>query len=155
MLLTCRTKVNAPADTVFACVDEPEHIVRWVGGAVDHVYVTERNPANPVGQKFLQKLKMSNSVREFEGKIIAWEKPTHFGLFIPSPAYSSEAHFRITPEGSSSSTVDYSIDVTLHTLAARVIGTVLRIPLGFFVQNQIGKLKSYAESLQASRKGAG
>ncbi|MBV8103716.1 MAG: SRPBCC family protein [Hyphomicrobiales bacterium] len=151
MLLRCKTKVNASAETVFACVDLPEHIVKWVGGAVDHVYLTERDPANPVGQRFLQKLKMGNSVRDFEGKIIAWEKPTHFGLFIPTPAYSSEAHFRITPEGPSSSTVDYSIDVTLHTLAARVIGAVLRIPLSFFVPNQIGKLKSYAESLQAKR----
>jgi hypothetical protein len=153
MLLRCRTKVKASADTVFSCVDVPEHIVKWVGGAVDHVYLTERNPANPVGQKFLQKLKMGNSIRDFEGKIIAWEKPTHFGLFIPTPAYSSEAHFRITPEGPGNSTVDYSIDVTLHTLAARVIGAVLRFPLGFFVQNQIGKLKSYAESLQARQQG--
>lgn len=154
MLLRCRTKVGASADTVFACVDMPEHIVKWVGGAVDHIYLTGRNPANPVGQKFLQKLKMGNSVRDFEGRIIAWEKPTHFGLHIPTPTYSSEAHFRITPEGPASSTVDYSIDVTLHTLPARAIGTVLRIPLGFFVKNQVGKLKTYAESLQA-RKGQG
>jgi uncharacterized protein YndB with AHSA1/START domain len=148
MLLRCRTKVNAAAETVFACVDAPEHIVKWVGGAVDHVYVTARNPANPVGQKFVQKLRMGNSVRAFDGEIIAWEKPTHFGLHIPTPAYSSDAHFRIMPEGPTTSTVDYSIDVTLHTLTARVIGAVLRFPLGFFVQIQIGKLKSYAETLQ-------
>ena len=151
MLLSCRTKVDAAAETVFACVDEPEHIVQWVGGAVGHTYVTERNPANPVGQKFLQKLRMGSSVNEFNGEIIAWEKPTHFGLHIPTAAYSSEAHFRITPEGPTRSTVDYSIDVTLHTLTARVLGTLLRIPLGFFVRNQVGKLKAYAEQLQSRR----
>ena len=59
----------------------------------------ERNPANPVGQRFLQKLRMGRSVREFNGEIIAWEKPTHFGLHIPTAAYSSEAHFQISPEG--------------------------------------------------------
>jgi hypothetical protein len=96
---------------------------------------------------------MGNSVRDFEGRIVAWEKPTDFGLSIPTPAYSSEAHFRISPEGPARSTVDYSIDVTLHTLSARVIGTALRFPLRFFVQNQIGKLKSYAESVQASQNG--
>ena len=153
MLLRCTTKVNAAAETVFACVDEPEHIVKWVGGAVGHEYLTERNPANPVGQRFLQKLRMGSSVREFNGEIIAWEKPTHFGLHIPTAAYSSEAHFRISPEGPDHSTVDYSIDVTLHTLTARVLGTLLRVPLGFFVKNQIGKLKAYAESLQARQAG--
>ena len=58
MLLRCKTDVDAAAETVFACVDEPEHIVKWVGGAVSHTYVTERDPTNPVGQRFLQKLRM-------------------------------------------------------------------------------------------------
>ena len=49
MLLTCTKDVDASAETVFACVDEPEHIVKWVGGAVSHAYTTERNPGNPVG----------------------------------------------------------------------------------------------------------
>jgi uncharacterized protein YndB with AHSA1/START domain len=155
MLLTCTKDVDASAETVFACVDEPEHIIKWVGGALSHTYVTERNPGNPVGQKFVQKLRMGNSVNEFNGAIIAWEAPTHFGLSIPTRAYSSEAHFRISSKGPSKSTVDYSIDVTLHTLTARVIGTLLRAPLGFFVRNQIGQLKAYAEKLQKSRdKGA-
>jgi uncharacterized protein YndB with AHSA1/START domain len=155
MLLRCKKDVDAAAEMVFACVDEPEHIVKWVGGAVDHTYVTERNPANPVGQRFLQKLRMGSSVNEFNGEIIAWEAPTHFGLHIPTAAYSSEAHFRITPKGPAQSTVDYSIDVTLHTLTAQVLGTMLRIPLGFFVRNQIGHLKAYAEKLQASRQKGG
>ena len=78
MLLRCKNDVNAAAETVFACVDEPEHIVKWVGGAVSHTYVTERNPANPVGQRFLQKLRMGNSVNEFNGEIIAWENADAF-----------------------------------------------------------------------------
>ena len=100
MLLRCKTKVNAAAETVFACVDEPEHIVKWVGGAVDHVYSQSETRRIRWARRFLQKLRMGNSVREFDGEIIAWEKPTHFGLHIPTAAYSSEAHFRITPEGS-------------------------------------------------------
>jgi uncharacterized protein YndB with AHSA1/START domain len=151
MLLRCTKDVDAAAETVFACVDEPEHIVKWVGGAVSHTYVTERDPANPVGQRFLQKLRMGSSIKEFNGEVVAWGKPTHFALRIPTPAYSSEAHFRITPKGPTRSTVDYSIDVTLHTLTARVLGAALQFPLGFFVRNQIGQLKTYAEKLQASK----
>ena len=106
MLLRCKMAMNASADTVFDCVDEPEHIVQWVEGALEHTYISDRNPANPVGQKFLQKLRMGKSVKDFYGEIIAWEASTHFGLHIPSPAYSSEAHFRITPNGPTRSTVD-------------------------------------------------
>jgi len=95
---------------------------------------------------------MGKSVKDFYGEIIAWEAPTHFGLHIPSPAYSSEAHFRITPNGPTRSTVDYSIDVTLHKRLARVLRPLMQIPLTFFVRKQIGRLKRYAEALQAKRE---
>src|SRR5436305_15278778 len=128
MLLRCKMAVNASAHTVFACVDEPEHIVQWVEGAVAHTYMSDRNPANPVGQRFLQRLRMGKSVKEFHGEIIAWQYPTQFGLHIPSPAYSSEAHFRISPEGPTRSTVDYSLDVTLHKTIVRLVSPLLRLP---------------------------
>jgi len=151
MLLRCKTAVNASAETVFACVDQPEHIVQWVEGAVEHTYISDRNPANPVGQRFSQKLRMGKSIQEFYGEIIAWNAPTHFGLQIPSPAYSSEAHFRITPNGPAQSTVDYSIDVTLHKAFVRLLSPLLRLPLTLFVRKQIGRLKTYAEKVQAEK----
>ena len=153
MLLRCRIAVDTPAETVFACVDQPEHIIQWVEGAVEHTYLTDRNPANPTGQRFRQKLRMGKSIKEFHGEVIAWQFPTHFGLHIPSPAYSSEAHFRISPNGQTKCAVDYSIDVTLHKRLVRLLAPLLRVPLTFFVRKQIGRLKSYAEKVQ--REGAG
>ncbi|MFL6415206.1 MAG: SRPBCC family protein [Bryobacteraceae bacterium] len=153
MLLRCKMAVNAPAETVFACVDQPEHIVQWVEGAVEHTYVSDRNPANPVGQRFRQKLRMGKSIKEFYGEVIAWQYPTHFALHIPSPAYSSEAHFRISPNGPLTSTVDYSIDVTLHKTIVRLLSPLLRVPLTFFVRKQIRRLKACAEKL-GGQKGA-
>lgn len=149
MLLRCKTAVNAAAETVFACVDQPEHIVQWVEGAVEHAYITDRNPANPVGQRFRQKLRMGKSINEFHGEIIAWQAPTHFGLHIPAPAYSSVAHFRIIPTGATQSTVDYSIDITLHKPIVRLLSPILKIPLTFFVKKQMARLKRYAETVQA------
>ena len=152
MLLRCKMAVNAAAETVFACVDQPEHIVQWVEGAVEHTYISERNPANPAGQRFRQKLRMGKSIKEFHGEITHWNSPTHFGLYIPAPAYSSEAHFRISPSGPTQSTVDYSIDVTLHKAVVRALTPILRLPLALFVRKQIGRLKTYAEKVQAGKE---
>ena len=152
MLLRCTEQVDASADTVFACVDDPEHIVQWVSGAVGHSYVTERSGDSRVGQRFRQLLRQGKDVREFNGEVIAWTRPTHFGLSIPSPAYSSEAHFQIIPEGPARSTVHYSIDVTLHSRLAKLLGPLLKFPLGLFVKQQIGRLKAHAESLEAAQR---
>jgi hypothetical protein len=94
---------------------------------------------------------MGKSVKTFDGEIIAWEAPAHFGLFIPSPAYSSEAHFRISPEGPQKSTVSYSIDITLHKPFVRLLSPVMKVPLTFFVRKQIGRLKAHAEKVEAEK----
>lgn len=155
MLLNCSAMIDAPASTVFACVDTPDHIVGWVGGAIEHAYLSERGPATAVGQRFRQRLRQGRSIRTFEGEIIAWEPASHFGLRIPTAAYTSEAHFRLAAHGVNRSTVDYSIDIALHSTLAKVLGPLLKLPLRRFVRHQIRSLKRYAEALQrAQRVGA-
>ena len=97
MRLTAAVDIDAPPETVWRCIDEPALIVRWVEGALEHRYIDPRDPAHPVGQRFVQRLQQGKKVTEFTGTLIAFERPRHFAFTIPSPAYSSEAHFRLTP----------------------------------------------------------
>jgi len=150
VLLRCSMQVSATASTVFACVDEPQNIVQWVGGIVEHQYVTARDEHTAVGQRFRQLLRQGRTVREFNGEIIVWEAPSHFGLRIPSAAYTSEAHFRISADGPTRSTVRYSLEIRLHSPTAKLLGPLLKLPLWLFVRQQISRLKAYAEKLQGS-----
>lgn len=147
MRLTASVDIDAPADVVWSCIDEPDKIVRWVEGAVSHEYVGERDPDHPVGQRFRQELRQGPKVRSFEGTLTAFEPLRHFAFRIPSPAYSSEAHFHLTSQGDRRTRVDYAIDVTLHTTKAKIAAALLRLPLTFFVPKQMGRLKRLAESL--------
>ena len=120
MRLTASIDIDAPVELVWRCIDEPELIVRWVEGALEHRYLTPRDPANPVGQKFIQRLRQGSQVKTFEGTLIAFERLRHFAFVIPSPSYSSEAHFRLDAQGPARTHVNYSIDVTLHTFTAKL-----------------------------------
>ena len=148
MLIRCSRTINASPAIVFACVDQPDHIVGWVGGVIEHAYLTERGSTSAVGQRFRQRLRQGRGVRTFHGEIIAWEPVTHFALRIPAPAYTSEAHFRISSDGPGVSRIDYSIEVALHSLSASVLGPLLRLPLNVFVRMQIDRLKRYAETVE-------
>ena len=97
MRLTAKIDIDAAPATVWRCIDEPALILRWVEGALEHRYIDARDPARPVGQRFVQRLQQGKKVTEFTGTLIAFERPRHFAFTIPSPAYSSEAHFRLTP----------------------------------------------------------
>ena len=147
MRLTAAVDIDASPETVWRCIDDPALIVRWVEGALEHRYLDPRDPAHPVGQRFVQRLQQGKKVTEFTGTLIAFEPPRHFAFTIPSPAYSSEAHFRLAPLDGSRTHVDYAIDVTLHTATAKVAGVLLRLPLAFFVPKQMRRLKALAESI--------
>ena len=147
MRLTAAVDIDAPPETVWRCIDEPALIVRWVEGALEHRYLEPRDPAHPVGQRFVQRLRQGKKVKEFTGTLIACERPRHFAFTIPSPAYSSEAHFRLAPLDAARTHVDYAIDVILRTATAKVAGVLLRLPLAFFVPKQMRRLKSLAESI--------
>ena len=53
MRITTSTEINAPAATVWACIDEPDNILRWVEGAVEHRYITPRENGHEVGQRLV------------------------------------------------------------------------------------------------------
>lgn len=145
MRLTATVQIDKTQQEVWACIDEPEKIVGWVEGAIEHRYTSARGES-AVGQTFHQKIMQGPKARDFDGTITVFEPYARFGFEIPSPAYSSKVLFRLTPAGVGRCQVDYSIDVTLHTWPARIIGTVLRVPLGGFVRKQMNRLKRYAET---------
>ena len=150
MRLTAAIDIDAPTVIVWACIDEPDKIVRWVEGALEHRYLGPRDPAHPAGQKFVQRLAQGSKVTEFEGTLIAAEPLRHFAFRIPSPAYSSEAHFHLTDLGANRTHLDYAIDVTLHTVKARIGAALLRVPLAFFVRKQMRRLQALAQALHGA-----
>jgi Polyketide cyclase / dehydrase and lipid transport len=149
MRLTTTIDINAPAEVVWACIEEPEKILQWVEGTVGHRYLTPAEDGTRIGRQFEQKLKQGKDVVTFIGTITHCEEPQHFAFHIPSPAYSSDAHFRLSALRPDVTQVFYSIDVELHTLKAKIVGFLLRLPLTFFVPKQLQRLKQLAESLVA------
>jgi uncharacterized protein YndB with AHSA1/START domain len=140
--------IAAPRSTVWACIDDPSLIVRWVEGLVSHRYLDERNPSNPVGQRFEQLLGKDGSMR-FVGTLNAFERPEHYAFSIPSSAYSSDVHFRLRPQGDGT-LLEYTIDVVLHTMVAKTVGTVFRPLIRLFVRKQLRRLKTLAEQTKVA-----
>jgi uncharacterized protein YndB with AHSA1/START domain len=147
MRLTTTININAPAEVVWDCIEEPEKILQWVEGAVGHRYLTPAEDVTRIGRQFEQKLQQGKDVVTFIGTITHCEEPQHFAFHIPSSAYSSDAHFRLTAIRPDLTQVFYSIDVELHTQKAKIVGFLLRVPLTFFVPKQLRRLKRLAESL--------
>ena len=150
MRLTTTIDIHAPTEVVWACIEEPEKIMQWVEGCLNHRYLTPEENGTMVGRQFEQQLQQGKDTVTFIGTMTQYDPLQHFAFHIPSAAYSSDASFHLKSLKPDVTQVFYSIDVELHTLKAKIAGFFLRLPLTFFVPKQMRRLKQLAESLRAN-----
>jgi uncharacterized protein YndB with AHSA1/START domain len=99
VVLKHRLEIDAPIERVFALVDDPEKVKLWMRGLQETVYKTKRNRQQPVGTRFTQRMKQGRRLAEYEGEVIAYEKPTHLALRIGTETFAFDIDYRLTDLG--------------------------------------------------------
>jgi len=144
MAATYSMDVNAPIDKLFDCVEDTEKMKLWMDGLEETTYVSPRDPANPVGTKFKQKIREGGRVQEYDGEVLAYEKPKHLAVRIGNKYFHAVADYRFTPtqEGTR---LDYACDVTCHSWFVRVMSFMFGWLMKRILRKQMAKLKALAE----------
>jgi uncharacterized protein YndB with AHSA1/START domain len=144
MAMTYSIEMKAPIDKVFDCVDDREKLKLWMDGLAETTYVTERDPANPVGTKFRQKIREGGRVQEYDGEVIAYEKPKHLAVRIGNTHFHAVADYRFSPTDDGTR-LDYACDVTCHGWFVKVMGFLFGWFVKRMLRKQMAKLKELAE----------
>jgi uncharacterized protein YndB with AHSA1/START domain len=144
MLCTYALDIAAPIEKVFDCVDDPDKLKLWLDGLEETTYLTERDPANPVGTKFKQKIREGGRVQEYDGEVTAYEKPKHLGVKIGASGFSVQVDYRFTPI-STGTHLDYAADIRCNSIFFRVMIFLFGWLNKRILRKQITKLKELAE----------
>src|SRR5262249_167221 len=144
MAATYSMDVNAPIDKVFDCVEDTEKMKLWMDGLEETTYVTPRDPANPVGTKFNHKIREAGRVQEYDGEVLAYEKPKHLAVRIGNKYFHAVADYRFTPthEGTR---LDYACEITCHHWFIRIMIWLFSWFTKRILRKQMTKLKALAE----------
>ena len=145
MALTCSVEIKATIDKAFECVEDPDKMKQWMDGLEETIYTSERDPANPVGTKFKQRIREGGRVQEYEGELLAYEKPKHLAVRIGNKHFQAVADYRFTPTAAGTR-LDYSCDVTCHSVFVKVMGFLFGWFMKRILRKQMAKLKLLAES---------
>ena len=96
MKMTYRVNINAPIERVFDYISAPEKQKLWTDGLVNTEYTSQWNEKDPVGTQFKQHLiKGRNKIAyEFQGEILAYEKPRLYAMRIGDQDFSAEIYYR-------------------------------------------------------------
>jgi uncharacterized protein YndB with AHSA1/START domain len=144
MAATYSMEVNAPIEKFFDCVEDTEKMKLWIDGLEETVYTTERDPANPVGTKFKQKIREGGRVQEYDGEVLAFEKPKYLAVRIGNRYFQANVDYRFTPipEGTR---LDCTCEITCHNWFVRVTAFMFGWLTKRILRKQMAKLKELAE----------
>ena len=145
MATTYSVEMRAPIDKVFECVEDTDKMKQWMEGLEETIYTSERDPVNPVGTKFKQRIREGGRVQEYDGEVLAYEKPKHLAVRIGNKHFHAVADYRFstTVDGTR---LDYKCDVTCHSGFVKVMAFLFGWFMKRILRKQMTKLKALAES---------
>jgi uncharacterized protein YndB with AHSA1/START domain len=142
---TYTLNINAPIGKVFSLVDEEKNLKRWMDGLEDTIFPEGYDRAKTVGTKFKQRIKEGSQVNEYDGEVIAYEKPHHLAILLGNKHFTVKVDYHFTPDGTRTR-LDYQCEMIRGGWFVRLM---CRLFAGFtqrILDKQMKKLKELAES---------
>ncbi|NLF77299.1 MAG: hypothetical protein GX573_16505 [Chloroflexi bacterium] len=138
--------IKAPIAIVFEWVSDFEQRRRWMEGVEDTVFAPPFDPAHPLGATFRQNIREGARVVEYDGEIIAWEPPTHFGVRLSNPDFTLDLDYRLSLQDEQATRLDYQVNTTYMSAFARVMGMLFMWLTRRIAYRQIARLRDLVES---------
>jgi uncharacterized protein YndB with AHSA1/START domain len=137
--------IAAPAERVWALIDDQENLKRWMDGLEETTYPDGIDRSRPVGTRFVQRIREGGRVSEYQGVVTAYDRLKHLGIEIGNRAFTMAVDYRLTPVPDGTR-LDY-------TAAMKRGGGFVRIMVVLFgwltrkiLRKQMTKLKALAEA---------
>lgn len=150
MRITYQLDIEAPIGTVFEQLDDDEKLKLWMEGLEETIYPSGRDAQNPLGTKFVQKIREGGRVGEYDGEVIAYEKPTRLAIDIGNRQFTMRVDYRLRPTPTGTR-LDYSVETIRATWFVRLLGNLFSGFTRRLLDRQMKKLKELAESQPISR----
>jgi uncharacterized protein YndB with AHSA1/START domain len=150
MPITYQLDIVAPIGMVFEQIDDDEKLKLWMEGLEETIYPQGRDPHNPLGTCFIQKIREGGRVGEYTGEVIAYEKPTRLAIDIGNSQFTMRVDYRLSPTPVGTR-LDYSVETIKATWLVRLLGKIFSGFTRRLLDRQMKKLKELAESQPLSR----
>lgn len=138
------TDIGAPAEKVFDLITDDEKKKLWAHGLLETLYPEGRSREQPVGTRFIQKINEGGRVAEYQGEILAFERPHKLAFKMSNKHFDMLMTFVLRPVGRKTR-VNFSVEMAQTGFIGRTLGSVLGWFTGMIVKRQLASLKGLAE----------
>lgn len=137
--------IHAPIAKVFSLVDEEKNLKKWMDGLEETIFPEGYDRAKTVGTKFKQRIKEGSQVNEYDGEVIAYEKPHHLAILLGNKYFTVKVDYRFTPDGARTR-LDYQAEMIRADWFVRLMCKLFSGFTKRLLDRQMKKLKELAES---------
>ena len=137
--------IDAPQESVFDLVADPDRRGEWAKGIVEMRYTSEFDPQNPVGAEFMQRIKEGGRETEYSGEITAYDRPNLLASKITGGGFTMDLEYRLAPSGTGAVVENY-VDLVAGSLFAKIMGFLFGWLTRHIAKKQLKRLKQIAES---------
>ena len=137
--------IEAPPERVWALIDDPENLKRWMDGLEETTYPAGIDRSRPIGTRFVQRLRGGGRVSEYQGVVTAHDRLRHLGIEIGNRAFTMAVDYRLAPVPGGTR-LDYSATMKRGGGFMRVMVVLFGWLTRKILREQMAKLKALAEA---------
>jgi len=135
--------VNAPAETVFACLTEPDQLKQWIGGLEASEPLTAEGLC--VGARSREVVVERGRRYELESEVTALEEPFALTVVLRHAGFTSTAAYRLTPHDGET-VVELVQHTAYHHWWARVFAPMVTRAAQRKIEGDLRRLATVAEA---------
>jgi uncharacterized protein YndB with AHSA1/START domain len=136
-------RIRATPESVFELLTDPVAAKSWVIGLVDII------PSSPgslqvVGGRFTETLREGSRLVEYDGEVLAYDRPRAYGVRMENAQFSINMHYSLEPVADGT-VVHQAVDLNPRSSFVRFLLSVFRFLTRLMLNKQLNQLKRAAE----------
>ena len=141
--------IEAPVETVFACVANPELQKLYNPDFVQITYPEGRDPSRLAGEKFVYHFRQGGQIQQSLCETIAFEPPEHLAVRMEAGMWTVLVDYRLdsVPGGTE---VHLEVDTQFHSGFLRFFSGLLGLAQHTELRRRLQTLKEFAERIAQS-----
>jgi len=142
---SCRIEIEAPIERVWPLVADDQNLAKWMDGLKETTYPDGLDKGRAVGTRFVQRIQEGGRVQTYEGRVTAYDPPSHLGITVGNRAFEMQVDYRFIDLGGRTR-LDYSAQMVRAGLFVRLMSTLFGVVTRRILRRQMAKLKALAEA---------
>ena len=144
---TRRVEIAAPVATVWSYLDDDQKIKAWMSEVVGIRYPQGKNTTAPVGTTFVQSIKESGRVKDYDGVVTAYDRDRLLGIRLgDGKHFHVDVTYRLDPIDASRTLLHYECQTTTLSWLARLIMPIGRPMMKRMLDRYLSRLKQLCET---------